>query len=63
MQIQTSHSTLNIGLTVERLLEELEDHFPPKTPHPKEELNTIMYQAGQRSIVEWINNRITEEEL
>jgi len=63
MQIQTSHSTLNLGLTVERLLEELEDNFPPFTPHPKEELNTIMYQAGQRSIVEWINKRINEEEV
>ena len=63
MQIQTSHSTLNLGLTVERLLEELEDKFPPHTTQPKEELNTIMYQAGQRSIVEWINTRINEEEL
>ena len=63
MQIQTSHSTLNLGLTVERLLEELEDKFPPKSPHPKEELNTIMYQAGQRSIVEWINKRINDEDL
>jgi len=48
---------------VERLLEELEDKFPPKSPHPKEELNTIMYQAGQRSIVEWINTRVNEDEL
>jgi len=48
---------------VERLLEELEDKFPPKIPHPKEELNTIMYQAGQRSIVEWINTRVNEDEL
>ena len=63
MQIQTSHSTLNLGLTVDRLLEELEDKFPPHTPHPKEELNTIMYQAGQRSIVEWINIRVNEDEL
>ena len=63
MQIQTSHSTLNLGLTVDRLLEELEAQFPPFTPHPKEELNTIMYQAGQRSIVEWIKKRINDEEL
>jgi len=63
MQIQTSHSTLSLGLTVERLLEELEDKFPPVTPHPKEELSTIMYKAGQRSIVEWINKRINEEEI
>ena len=58
MQIQTSHSTLNLGLTVERLLEELEDNFPPFTPHPKEELASIMYKAGQRSVVEWYKDRI-----
>ena len=60
MQIQTSHSTLNLGLTVDRLLEELEAQFPPFTPHPKEELASIMYKAGQRSVVEWYKNRLDD---
>ncbi len=63
MQIQTSHSTLNIGLTVEKLLEELEDKFPPENPHPKENITSIMYKAGQRDVIDWISNRITEEVL
>jgi len=40
---------------------ELEEKFPPVNPHPREELNTIMYQAGQRSVVEWLRNRLEED--
>ena len=63
MQIQTSHSTLKLGLTVDKLLEELEEKFPPVNPHPKEQIESIMYKAGQRSIVHWIQSRIDNEEL
>ena len=63
MQIQTSHSTLNIGLTVEKLLEELEEKFPPVNPHPKEQIGSIMYKAGQRSVTEWIQSRLDDEVL
>ena len=44
-----------------RLLEELEDVFPPVNPSPDTPLNQIMYRAGQRSVLEWIKNRIDEE--
>ena len=44
-----------------RLLEELEDVFPPVNPSPDTSLNQIMYRAGQRSVLEWIENRIDEE--
>ena len=63
MQIQTSHSTLNIGLTVDSLVSELEDRFPLTNPGPADQINSIMYQAGQRSVVDWINSRIQNEEL
>jgi hypothetical protein len=63
MQIQTSHSTLNLGLTVQALLAELEDSFPQFLPQPNDSINMIMYKSGQRSIVEWIESRISEEEI
>ncbi len=63
MQIQTSHSTLNIGLTVDVLLKELEERFPLTNPGPDAQINTIMYQAGQRSVVDWAISRIQNEEL
>ena len=61
MQIKTSHSTLNLGLTVEQLLVELEDVFPPVNPTPDTSLNQIMYRAGQRSVLEWIQNKLDDD--
>ena len=52
---------LNLGLTVERLLEELEDVFPPLNPTPETSINQIMYRAGQRDVLEWIKNKLDEE--
>ena len=49
-----------IGPTPEALLNELEETFPPSTPHPKEELASIMYKAGQHSGVEWYKERLTK---
>jgi len=60
--MSTSPNTLSFGLTVERLLDELEDRFPLTNPGPSDQINTIMYQAGQRSVVDWIQSRITNEE-
>ena len=44
-----------------RLLEELEDVFPPVNPSPDTPLNQIMYRAGQRDVLEWIKNKLDEE--
>ena len=60
--MSTSPNTLSFGLTVERLLDELQDRFPLTNPGPSDQINTIMYQAGQRSVVDWIQSRITNEE-
>ncbi len=50
-----------LGPTPDSLLVELEEKFPPVNPHPKEELSSIMYKAGQRSVIEWYRNRIEED--
>ena len=49
-----------LGPTVESILLELEENFPPVNPHPKEELGSIMYKSGQRSVIEWISKRIED---
>ena len=61
MQTQISLNTLN-RLTVERLLAELEDLYPPINPTPDTPLNQIMYRSGQASVVEWIRTRLTQED-
>jgi len=50
-----------LGPTVESLSLEMSEKFPPINPHPKEELASIMYKAGQRSVVEWYKERIDNE--
>jgi len=52
-----------IGPTISSIQVELEENFPPVTPHPKQDLGSIMYLAGQRSVVEWYNKRITKDEI
>ena len=55
MQTQTYPSTLNLHSDkLEKLIEDLENKFPPQTIHPKEEINSIMYKAGQASVVEYV---------
>ena len=55
MQTQIYPSTLNLHSDkLEKLVEDLENQFPPHTIHPKEEINSIMYRAGQASVVEYV---------
>ena len=62
MQTQIYPSTLNLhSEKLEKLIEDLDNKFPPHTIHPKEEINSIMYKAGQRSVVEWFRNRLENE--
>ncbi|AGK86528.1 hypothetical protein S-CBP1_0023 [Synechococcus phage S-CBP1] len=49
------------GLQLQTLLQELEENFPPTNPHPDDPTNLIMYRSGQRSVVEWIQYKLTEE--
>ncbi len=49
------------GLQLNVLLEKLEENFPPTTPNPSESLSQIMYRSGQRSVVEWIQYQLKEE--
>ena len=49
------------GIQLSSLIAELDENFPPTTPNPSETLSQIMYRSGQRSVVEWIQHRITEE--
>jgi len=51
-----------LGPNLESILQELEEKFPPINPHPKEDIGAIMYKAGQRSVVEWIRARVSNEE-
>ena len=55
MQTQIYPSTLNLHTEkLDKLIEDLENKFPPQIIHPKEDINSIMYKAGQQSVVEYV---------
>jgi hypothetical protein len=49
------------GLQLTALISKLDENFPPTTPNPSESLSQIMYRSGQRSVVEWIQRQLNEE--
>ena len=51
-----------LGLTVDGLLGELDQTFPERRPQPEDVITHIMFRAGQQSIIDWIKQRIKEEE-
>jgi hypothetical protein len=48
---------------VDELLKKVEDNFKWSPVHPKEPIESIMYRAGQASVIEYIKNLLDEEEL
>jgi hypothetical protein len=41
-------------MELQSILNKLSEVFPPVNPTPADDLTTIMYRAGQRSVVEYI---------
>ena len=63
MQTPISLNTLKLhNERLDKLLTKLEENFGWKPVHPKEEVQTIMYRAGQASVIEYIKS-IMEEEI
>ena len=62
--MSTSHNTLDLlelkGMQANAMLAKLEEVFPPTTPTPEDTMEKIMYQSGQRSVVEWIIDYMDE---
>jgi hypothetical protein len=46
---------------VDELFKKVEDNFKWNPVHPKEPVESIMYRAGQASVVEYIRNLLEEE--
>ena len=62
MQTQISLSTLKLQHErLDKLVDKLEEHFGWQPIHPKETIESIMYRAGQASVIEYINSIIEEE--
>ena len=63
MQTQISLNTLKLhNQRLDELISKLDQDFGWKPIHPKEQIESIMYRAGQASVIEYIRS-ITEEEI
>ena len=61
MTTQIYPSTLNLhSEKLEKLVEDLESKFPNEPIHPKEQITTIMYRAGQASVVAYVKQILEE---
>ena len=61
MQTPIYPSTLSLHTEkLEKLVEDLENKFPSSPLHPKEELPSIMYRAGQASVVAYVKQILEE---
>ena len=57
-----SLSTLKLhNERVDELFKKVEDNFKWQPVHPKESIESIMYRAGQASVVQYIKTIIEEE--
>ena len=61
MTTQIYPSTLNLhSEKLEKLVEDLETKFPNEPIHPKEQITSIMYRAGQASVVAYVKQILEE---
>lgn len=62
--MKTSHNMLEgiLGPNLEQVVKEVDELFPQVNPTPSWSANEIFFRSGQRSVVEWLVNRITKEE-
>lgn len=62
--MSTSLPTLDLletrGLQANVILQEMQEIFPPVQPTPHDSIETIMYKAGQRYVVEWLLQRMEQ---
>jgi len=48
---------------VDELLKKVENNFKWSPVHPKEPIESIMYRAGQASVIDYIKTLLDEEEI
>ena len=61
MQTPTSLNTLKFySDKLDKLVEDLDSKFAWQPVHPKEELASIMYRAGQQDVVQYIKSIVEE---
>tara|TARA_A100001201_G_scaffold142731_1_gene141783 strand:- start:2706 stop:2897 length:192 start_codon:yes stop_codon:yes gene_type:complete len=51
------------GMEARAVMTEMESTFPPVIPSPEDTIEKIMYRSGQRSVVEWLKQKLNESDV
>jgi hypothetical protein len=49
------------GMEAKAVLHQMQERFPPVNPSPEDSIEKIMYRSGQRSVVEWLIDKLENE--
>jgi hypothetical protein len=49
------------GMEAKAVLHQMQERFPPVNPSPEDSIEKIMYRSGQRSVVEWLVDKLENE--
>ena len=64
MRTPISLNTLKLhNSRLDELINRLDSNFGWKPVHPKEPIESIMYRAGQASVIDYIKQLLDEEEI
>ena len=47
-------------MQAQAIVQDLDQTFPPTNPTPEMTMEQIMYRSGQRSVVEWMKEKMEE---
>jgi hypothetical protein len=62
LSLATLTQPLNVGLSIETLLAELNERFPEQSPQFREDHEMLMWRGGQRDVVMWIQSKVDESQ-
>lgn len=48
------------GMEARAVMTEMEEVFPSVNPDPDDSISKIMYRSGQRSVVEWLREKLED---
>jgi len=51
------------GMTARSIIAQADETSAPTNAGPGDSMSTIMYRSGQRSVIDWIKQRLEEEQL
>jgi hypothetical protein len=53
----------DLPVTTDDLIKYSDKTFPTRTPQPSDSLSEIMYRSGQRSVIDFLKQKLNDQEV